>query len=251
MRKPVVAGNWKMNGTRSSVEELVSGIKSGLGGSAGALDVLLCPPAIFIPQVLAATGDSSIVVGGQNAAAAEKGAYTGEVSPLFLADFGCTHVILGHSERRQLFGETDQQIAEKFELAQTASLVPVLCVGETQAEREAGDTFDVVKTQLLAVIEKVGVEAFANAVVAYEPVWAIGTGLTATPEQAQEVHRYIRELFAEKNQNIAEQLRILYGGSVKSSNAETLFGCADIDGGLIGGASLDPAEFVAICQAAI
>lgn len=250
MRKPVVAGNWKMNGTRSSVSELVSGIKAQLEGG-DSLEVLVCPPAIFIPQVLAEIEGSSIAVGGQNAAAAEKGAFTGEVSPLFLADFGCSHVILGHSERRQLYGETDAEVAEKFELAQSSSLVPVLCVGETQEQREAGETFEVVRKQLLAVIDKVGIEAFSNAIVAYEPVWAIGTGLTATPEQAQEVHCNIRELFAENSQQIADELRILYGGSVKSSNAKTLFGCPDIDGGLIGGASLDATEFVAICQAAL
>ncbi|PIE40658.1 MAG: triose-phosphate isomerase [Gammaproteobacteria bacterium] len=250
MRKPVVAGNWKMNGTRSSVDELMSGIKSQLTDSK-AVDVIVCPPAIFIPQALSSAEGTCLQVGAQNAASTEKGAFTGEISPMFLADFGCSHVILGHSERRQLFAETSEQVAAKFELAQSCSLVPVLCVGETQEQREQSETFNVVSEQLLAVIDRVGVQAFSNAIVAYEPVWAIGTGLTATPEQAQQVHHDIRELFAQKDQQVADQLRILYGGSVKASNAKTLFECPDIDGGLIGGASLDATEFVAICQAAL
>ena len=259
MRTPIVAGNWKMNGSRRVVDELVDGIRSGLKDElvAGQVpsehqtEVLLCPPAIYIPQVLAATEGSAIAVGAQNCAAQEQGAYTGEISPAFLVDFGVRHVILGHSERRQLFNESDQLVAEKFALAQKLGLIPVLCVGETRAERESGETLEVVTRQLQVVIDKVGVAAFSSAVVAYEPVWAIGTGLTATPEQAQDVHQSIRQLFVEQDAGVADGLRILYGGSVKAANAEDLFRCPDIDGGLIGGASLDSAEFVAICQAAV
>lgn len=252
MRTPLVAGNWKMNGSRGSIEELVAGIKNQLSELSGAqLEILLCPPAIYIPQVVDSCSGTGLMVGGQNAAAHESGAYTGEISPVFLKDFGCSHVILGHSERRQLFAETDELIAEKFELAQREGLTPVLCIGETQAQRESGETFAVVQQQLLAVMDKLGVKALENSVLAYEPVWAIGTGLTATPEQAQEVHQQIRSLVAEQDESVANGLRILYGGSVKASNAASLFACPDIDGGLIGGASLDASEFMAICQAAV
>jgi triosephosphate isomerase len=260
MRTPIVAGNWKMNGSRNAVSELVAAIRGGLSAElvaagpveqGGKTEVLVCPPAIYIPQVLELLDGSQIAVGAQNCAAYEQGAYTGEISPAFLADFAVKHVILGHSERRQLFNESDQLVAEKFALARSLGLIPVLCVGETQAERESGETLAVVSRQLEAVIERVGVAEFAFAVVAYEPVWAIGTGLTATPEQAQEVHRNIRDLFKAQDEQIAEGLRILYGGSVKAANATELFRCPDIDGGLIGGASLDPAEFIAICQAAV
>ncbi|MCG8670864.1 MAG: triose-phosphate isomerase [Pseudomonadales bacterium] len=250
MRTPVVAGNWKMNGSRDSIGELLAGLKSQLESMTLEAEVLLCPPAIYIPQVLEAVAGTGLGVGGQNAAAQENGAFTGETSPSFLADFGCSHVILGHSERRQIFHETDSLIAEKFILAQAQNLTPILCVGETQQEREADETFNVVSRQLLAVIDAAGVNALGNAIVAYEPVWAIGTGLTATPEQAQDVHAAIRQLVAERDQSLADQLRILYGGSVKASNAQTLFSCKDIDGGLIGGASLDAEDFAAICQAA-
>ncbi|MDX1692772.1 MAG: triose-phosphate isomerase [Ketobacteraceae bacterium] len=260
MRTPIVAGNWKMNGSRGAVEDLVSGIRDqldaaliaeGPAAGQGKTQVILCPPAIYIPQVCAAVDGSALAVGAQNAAAQEKGAYTGEISPAFLADFGVHHVILGHSERRQLFNESDQLVAEKFALAQKLGLIPVLCVGETRAERESDQTIAVVTRQLQAVIDKVGVAAFGSAIVAYEPVWAIGTGLTATPEQAQEVHRNIRELISSQDASVGDGVRLLYGGSVKAANAEELFRCPDIDGGLIGGASLDPSEFVAICQAAV
>lgn len=269
MRIPMVAGNWKMNGSRRSVDELLEGIvrqlpKDSIATSAddttGKVQVVVCPPAIFIPQTVAKlsepTGDGDgyiglIGIGAQNASDHESGAFTGEISPVFLADFGVQYVILGHSERRQLFHETDALVAAKFALAQQTGLTPIFCVGETQAQREAGATLQVVGEQLTAVIDQVGAAAFANAVVAYEPVWAIGTGLTATPDQAQEVHENIRRLFAERDQVIANQLRILYGGSVKGDNARSLFACPDIDGGLIGGASLKETEFVAICQAAV
>jgi triosephosphate isomerase len=260
MRTPIVAGNWKMNGSRSAVAELVDAVRAGLAvesvasgpdGGAGQAQVLLCPPAIYIPQVIDLLQGSQVAVGAQNCAAYERGAYTGEISPAFLADFSVKHVILGHSERRQLFNESDQLVAEKFAVARSLGLIPVLCIGETQAERESSETLAVVSRQLQAVIDRVGVAEFASAIVAYEPVWAIGTGLTATPEQAQEVHRSIRALFGAQDEQVAAGLRILYGGSVKAANAAELFRCPDIDGGLIGGASLDPAEFIAICQAAV
>ena len=194
---------------------------------------------------------SGIAVGGQNASEHESGAYTGETSPVFLADMGCSHVILGHSERRQLFAESNELVAEKFAVAQVNQLTPILCVGETQSQREAGETFSVVKEQIAAVIQRTGIGAFVGAVIAYEPVWAIGTGLTATPDQAQEVHSFIRSYIAGHAADVAAGLRILYGGSVKADNAESLFECDDIDGGLIGGASLKADEFAAICQAAL
>lgn len=251
MRKPIVAGNWKMNGSRSQVVELVNAINSQIGGlqANGAVEVIVCPPAIFIPQVEALLNESKIKLGGQNAANQTSGAYTGEISPAFLAEFGCSHVILGHSERRQLYGETSELVAEKFCLAQQQGLTPILCVGETQQQREAGDTFAVIDEQLRAVLKSAGIAAFANAVIAYEPVWAIGTGLTATPEQAQDVHQHIRAQLAEHDAEIAAATRLLYGGSVKPDNAKSLFACADIDGGLIGGAALKAADFIAICEA--
>ena len=249
MRTPVVAGNWKMNGTRTSVQQLVQAIRSGLPESHLA-DVVLCSPYPFLVQVAESLKDSNIQLGAQNMSEYESGAYTGEVSGQMLRDCGVSHVILGHSERRALFAESSEQVADKFASAQAAGLTPILCVGETLAEREQGNTLQVVQDQLGAVLDKVGVGAFAAAILAYEPVWAIGTGLTATPEQAQEVHAALRAMIASRDKKIAEQVQILYGGSVKAGNAASLFGCPDIDGGLIGGASLDATEFLSICQAA-
>ena len=249
MRKPMVAGNWKMNGSKSSISELLTSLNAQIKESS--VEVLVCPPAIYIAQVVEALTGSLIAVGGQNASEYASGAYTGETSPAFLSDLGCTHVILGHSERRQLFAESSELVAEKFAAAQANQLTPILCVGETQIQRESGETFSIVQEQVEAVVKRVGIGALSNAVVAYEPVWAIGTGLTATPEQAQEVHSFIRSIIAEQDAQVASELRILYGGSVKASNAQSLFGCEDIDGGLIGGASLKADEFVAICQAAL
>jgi len=249
MRTPLVAGNWKMNGARASVAELTSGLVDGLGGISG-VEILVCPPYIFIPQVQSLIDESSIELGAQDLNTEAGGAYTGEISGPMLVDAGCRYVLVGHSERRALMGESDSDVALKFAAALEHGLVPVLCVGETLEERQAGSTMAVIERQFAAVVDAVGIAAFANAVVAYEPVWAIGTGETATPGQAQEVHAALRELAAKRSANIAADLRLLYGGSVKGANAADLFAMADIDGGLIGGASLDTGEFLAICRAA-
>ena len=248
MRQPLVAGNWKMNGSRDSVKELIDGIKAGVG-AVDATEVAVCPPYIFIPEAAASLDGSAVAWGGQNLSTESAGAYTGEISSSMLLDFGCKYVIVGHSERRALYGEDDALVARKFAVARKAGLVPILCVGETLDEREAGITEQVVARQLDAVIDLEGVDALPDAVVAYEPVWAIGTGKTATPEQAQDVHAFIRGRVAAKSATVAEGLRILYGGSVKGSNAVELFAKADIDGGLIGGASLEAGEFLTICRA--
>lgn len=250
MRKPFVAGNWKLHGSQAFVSELLTALKASLGGADNAVDVVVCPPSIYVPQAVSELVDSPIGVGAQNCAAFSQGAYTGEIAPEFLRDFGCAYVILGHSERRELFAETDADIAAKVALAQSVGLTPILCIGESQSEREAGETLNRVTQQLQAVIDHVGIQAFAQVVVAYEPIWAIGTGLTATPEQAQEVHKGIRDYLAQQDSAIAAGVRILYGGSVKADNAATLFACEDIDGGLIGGASLKAQDFAAICKAA-
>ncbi len=249
MRKFLVAGNWKMNGDNAANAELVSGIIAGQPDSDN-VEMLVCPPFPYLSAVAAQIGGSRLQLGAQNVSEHEKGAYTGEVAPTMLRDAGCTHVIVGHSERRAIYGESSEQVAAKFGAALAAGLVPILCVGETLEQREAGETEAVVSEQLGAVVDAVGIEAFARAIVAYEPVWAIGTGMTATPEQAQDVHRYIRAQLALKNETIAAGLQILYGGSVKGSNAAGLFGMADIDGGLIGGASLKADDFLAIANAA-
>ncbi|MCG8393096.1 MAG: triose-phosphate isomerase [Pseudomonadales bacterium] len=244
-RTPLVAGNWKMNGR----QELLGDMAQALAGYHGEAQVVVCPPFPYLAAARA-TLPETVGVGGQNLSDQEDGAFTGEVSAPMLAEVGCGHVIIGHSERRALYGETDACIADKFARAQAAGLVPILCVGETLEEREAGHTEQVVRRQLLAVVDAVGIAAFAQAVVAYEPVWAIGTGKTASPEQAQEVHADLRRTLAEKDPAIADSLRLLYGGSVKADNAGLLFAQSDIDGGLIGGASLTADSFIAICQAA-
>lgn len=248
MRRPMVAGNWKMNGTRAEAEALTRAVAQGVD-SAKQTEVLLCPPYILIPLVADLLKGGKIAWGGQNLNVHAAGAHTGEVSGPMLRDFGCRYVIVGHSERRALYGESDQLVAQKFKAAQDAGLVPILCVGETLAEREAGRTEAVVERQLDAVIALAGIGALRQSVLAYEPVWAIGTGKTATPQQAQDVHRFTRGKLAALDQGIADGLRILYGGSVKGGNAEELFGQADIDGGLIGGASLNAEEFLTICRA--
>jgi len=247
-RRPIVAGNWKMNGTRASATSLLTALKQSLGDCALA-DVIVFPPAILLEQTQRILADSAINWGGQNLALAESGAFTGEISGAMLADFGCRYVLVGHSERRALYGENNEVVAKKFALAQAAGLTPVLCVGETLQQRDDGGTQDVVGYQLAQVLDRNGgVDALNNAIIAYEPVWAIGTGLTATPEQAQEVHAALRAQVAKQNASIAERVRILYGGSAKASNAKALFSMPDIDGGLIGGASLDAQEFIEIYQ---
>ncbi len=248
MRTPVVAGNWKMNGTRASVSELLAGVKQGQPPST--VETVVCAPYPYLPQVEAALAGSGIRWGAQNVSEHAAGAYTGEVSVAMLQDFGCSHVILGHSERRSLFAEQDPGIAEKFVAVTAAGLTPILCVGETLEQREAGATGQVVEQQLMAVIQRAGVAALAGAGLAYEPVWAIGTGRTATPEQAQAVHAALRARVAQEDAAVAAKLPILYGGSVKADNAAELFACEDIDGGLIGGASLKADDFLQICRAA-
>ncbi|KAF1056929.1 MAG: Triosephosphate isomerase [Pseudomonas delhiensis] len=249
MRRPLVAGNWKMHGTRSSVAELVKGLRE--LALPAEVDVAVMPPCLYVQQVLQGLDGKAISLGAQTCAVQpEQGALTGETAASQLVDVGCSLVLVGHSERRMLLGEDDSIVTRKFAAAQVAGLVPVLCVGETREQREAGKTLEVVSRQLAAVIENLGVAAFASAVVAYEPVWAIGTGLTASPEQAQDVHAAIRAQFAAESADIAQGVRLLYGGSVKAANAIELFGMPDIDGGLIGGASLNADEFGAICRAA-
>ncbi|UFH49978.1 triose-phosphate isomerase [Pseudomonas sp. KNUC1026] len=249
MRRKMVAGNWKMHGTGASVAELTKSLKS-LDFPSN-VEVAVFPPSLYVVQVIQGLQGASVTVGAQNSARQLKeGALTGEVSPAQLKDAGCSLVLIGHSERRQVFGEGNQELVAKFEAAQAAGLTPVLCVGETLEEREAGCTLSVVGEQLSSVVDALGIEVFGQAVIAYEPVWAIGTGLTATPEQAQEVHAAIRAQLAGKNAEVAQGVRLLYGGSVKAANAAELFRMPDIDGGLIGGASLNADEFGAICRAA-
>ncbi|RDH90027.1 MAG: triose-phosphate isomerase [endosymbiont of Seepiophila jonesi] len=249
MRRPLVAGNWKMNGSIESVRELLEGLKVGAGEVKNA-EMAVCPPAVFIPQVQEQLSGSVIAWGGQDLSVEASGAFTGEIAASMLNDFSCKYVVVGHSERRTYHGESDELVAKKYAAARAAGLVPILCIGETLEEREQGITEDVCARQLNAVIELEGVEALAGGVVAYEPVWAIGTGKTATPEQAQDVHAFIRGQVAGKSGEVAEGLRILYGGSMKPDNAKELIGKPDIDGGLIGGASLKAADFLGICTAA-
>jgi len=249
MRRPMVAGNWKMHGTRASVVELIKGL-SDLALPSG-VDVAVFPPCLHISQVVEGLKGQSILIGAQNSAVEpQQGALTGEIAPSQLLDAGCSLVLVGHSERRLIIGESDAVLNRKFAAAQACGLIPVLCVGETLEQREAGKTLEVVSRQLDSIIEAFGVGAFAKAVIAYEPVWAIGTGLTASPQQAQDVHAAIRAQLAAKNSEVAQGVRLLYGGSVKAANAAELFGMPDIDGGLIGGASLNADEFGAICRAA-
>jgi triosephosphate isomerase (TIM) len=250
MRHALVGGNWKMHGSRDSGTALISAIAAG-ADSMRAADAAICPPYPYLALAAKLLAGSPVSLGAQNVSEHPQGAYTGEVSATMLAEVGCRFVIVGHSERRQLYGESDAVVARKFVAAHRAQLVPILCVGETLEERESGATDAVVARQVQSVLEVAGVEAFERAVIAYEPVWAIGTGRTASPEQAQAVHALIRAKISERDATIAGDLRILYGGSVKASNASDLFGMPDIDGGLIGGASLDGDEFLSICRASI
>ena len=249
MRRKLVAGNWKMNGSLESIRALMAGIRSGMDQVEGA-DVAVCPPAIYIPEVASLAAGTAIALGGQNVCDHDAGAFTGEISGAMLREFGCRYAIVGHSERRNVYGESDALVAARFAAAQRAGLTPILCVGELLEEREAGQTEAVVARQLEAVLEEQGIGAFRDAVIAYEPVWAIGTGRTASPEQAQEVHAFIRNKLTPLDPGIADAVVIQYGGSVKAANAAELFAMPDIDGGLIGGASLDAEEFLAICRAA-
>lgn len=249
MRQPLVAGNWKMNGTRESVRPLIEGIIHGLAGVTRA-EVAVCPPFVYLELVGSAVRGTQIALGAQNVSKEDMGAFTGEIAAPMLKDMGCQYVIVGHSERRTLYGEDDRLVAEKCSRARKEGLTPILCIGELLEEREAGKTEDVVARQLDAVIDLLGVASLADSIIAYEPVWAIGTGRTATPEQAQQVHAFIRQRIAAQSGEAAEKVRILYGGSVNAKNAAELFAMSDIDGGLIGGASLKTADFLTICQAA-
>jgi triosephosphate isomerase len=249
MRSKLVAGNWKMHGSLAENDALLRALKSGLAAGAGH-ECAVCVPFPFLSQVRELLDGSAVAWGAQDVSEHAKGAYTGEVAAAMLKEFGCRYVIVGHSERRALHGEDDRLAARKVKAAQGAGLTPILCVGETLAQREGGTTDAVVTQQLATVIDELGVSALAAAVVAYEPVWAIGTGKTATPDQAQAVHATIRGQIARRDAGLAAGVRILYGGSVKASNAAQLFAMPDIDGGLVGGASLDAKEFLGICEAA-
>jgi len=236
-----------MHGSLATNLELLQSLRNGVSGPA---EVAVCVPYPYLAQARALLEGSRVAWGAQDVSEHAQGAWTGEVSAAMLVDFACRYVLVGHSERRSFFGDTDAVVAAKFAAAHKAGLTPVLCVGESLAERESGITGEVVTRQIEAVLANSGVAAFARAVVAYEPVWAIGTGRTASPEQAQEVHALIRARFARDSADVAAGLRILYGGSVKANNAAELLGQVDIDGGLIGGASLVAADFLAICAAA-
>ncbi|MGC2520825.1 MAG: triose-phosphate isomerase [Burkholderiales bacterium] len=249
MRARLVAGNWKMHGSLVANQRLLDALKAGLKAAEG-VSYAVCAPFPYLPQVAAALSGSPIAWGAQNVSEHDAGAYTGEVSGSMLREFGCRHAIVGHSERRSFYGEDDRRVAAKFVAAQRAGLTPILCVGETLDQRERGETESVVERQVDAVLAAAGAASLADATVAYEPVWAIGTGRTATPEQAQGVHAFIRALVARRDRAVAERLTIMYGGSVKPGNARELFAMPDIDGGLIGGASLVADDFVAICAAA-
>jgi triosephosphate isomerase len=248
MRKPLVAGNWKMNGSKASIVTLLGGIKAGIAQAANA-ELAVCAPAIYLPLVESELKGSAINWGGQDMSTQASGAYTGEIAASMLQDFGCRYVILGHSERRTYHGESDELVADKVEAARKAGLIPIFCIGETLEEREKGITEQVCARQIDAYINKYGVDGLGDAVIAYEPVWAIGTGKTATPEQAQDVHAFIRSRIAAKSQSVADKIRILYGGSMKPDNAAELMAKPDIDGGLIGGASLKAEDFLGIAKA--
>ena len=253
MRRPIVAGNWKLHGSRAENARLLEDVMAQLPtkpATQAAPACIVCPPFVYLQEVARLIRESSIELGAQDVCAEPQGAFTGEISASMLKDVGCEYVIVGHSERRLIYRESDQLIARKFQAAQSKGLVPILCLGEQLAERDADRTKEVIARQLDAVLELSGVDAFGHAVIAYEPVWAIGTGRNATPDQAQDVHAFIRARLAARNGKIAADTRILYGGSVKAGNAAELFAMPDVDGGLIGGASLKADEFLAILAAA-
>ena len=249
MRRKLVAGNWKMHGGLARNRDLLQSLVQEAGKGGGS-DCAVCVPFPYLAQAQEQLKDTAIAWGGQTLSEHAQGAYTGEVSAAMLVDFGCRYVIVGHSERRSLYGENNETVAAKFVAAVQGGLQPILCLGETLDQREDNVTEQVIAAQLDAVLQAADISGFANAVIAYEPVWAIGTGRTATPQQAQEVHAFIRQRLAGSDAVLAQRLQILYGGSVKPQNAAELFGMADIDGGLIGGASLVAQDFLAICRAA-
>lgn len=249
MRRKLVVGNWKMYGRLTKNQALLQGVSEGVRQLKGA-DYAVCVPFPYLAQAQSMLQGGNVAWGAQNLSAFEEGAYTGEVASGMLIDFACSYVIIGHSERRGLYHESNEAVAQKFAAAQKAGLTPILCMGETLTERESGVTEEVVARQLDTVLGICGAASLSKAVVAYEPVWAIGTGKTASPEQAEAVHAFIRQRVSKHDAKVAEGLCILYGGSVKAANAAELFGMPDIDGGLIGGASLVAEDFVAICRAA-
>jgi len=250
MRRPLVCGNWKMYRTPREARALAREVANGLKGNGGEVDVAVCPPFPALPAVAEALEGSSVAWGAQNCSWAPEGAFTGEVSAGMLVDLGCTFAILGHSERRQIFSESDEMVREKLEAVLGAGLTPIVCCGETLREREAGRTEEVVERQVRAAFEGLPGSEVARSVIAYEPIWAIGTGKTATPDQAESMHRGIRVTLAGLfGDDVATATRILYGGSVKPDNAAELFARANIDGGLIGGASLDAGSFLGIVRA--
>ncbi len=249
MRKPLIVGNWKMNGSLDDNKALLDGFKAGIGNVKVA-EVAVCAPYIYIPDVAEQLTGTPIAWGGQNMSIEAKGAFTGEISTAMLLDFSCKYVIIGHSERRTLYGEDDALVAQKFAVAHKAGLIPILCIGETLDEREKAVTEEVVARQIKAVIDEVGIASLGDGVIAYEPVWAIGTGKTASPDQAQDVHAFIRGQLAAHDKAVADKIRIQYGGSMNAGNAKELLAMQDIDGGLIGGASLKVEDFLAICTAA-
>tara|TARA_B110000858_G_scaffold185553_1_gene227836 strand:- start:1679 stop:2440 length:762 start_codon:yes stop_codon:yes gene_type:complete len=252
MRQKLVVGNWKMHGSTAQVRQLIEGVAVGSTGLTK-VEVVVGPTLLHLglaAEICAGESARHLKLAAQNLNAQPEGAFTGEVSAPMLADYGVNYVIVGHSERREIFAETDQVVAAKFKAAQASGLIPILCVGESLAQREQGISAEIVLAQLDAVIEVVGIQALQSAVLAYEPIWAIGTGKTASKEQAQEIHQVLREHIAESNKAVAQDIRILYGGSVKAANATELFSQADIDGGLVGGASLQAEEFVSICKSA-
>ena len=247
MRRKIVAGNWKMHGTRASARALLEAIRA---APTMACEIVVCPPFVYLAELIAQHAQAPIVFGAQDVSAQAQGAYTGEVAATMVKDVGARYTLVGHSERRQYHAESNDTVAAKYAQAQAAGLVPILCVGETLEQRDAGQTRAVIAAQLDAVIARSSAASLASAVLAYEPVWAIGTGRTATPAQAQEVHAFIRGKIRREDATISGSLPILYGGSVKPGNAAELFAQPDVDGGLIGGASLVAADFLAICAAA-
>lgn len=249
MRQPVVVGNWKMNGTARSSRELLQEIVAELGPDCNT-EVGVCVPFVFIPDVAKQLAGTRVNWGSQNVSDQEQGAYTGEISASMLKEYFCRYAIVGHSERRLLYKESSSLVAARFSHAVAHGIHPILCVGETEEQRENKNTFAIIEQQLVPVLNTAGVASFEDAIIAYEPVWAIGTGKTATTDQAQEVHAYIRELMAKHDREIATNLRIIYGGSVNRGNSDALFSMADIDGGLVGGASLDGKSFLSIVNSA-
>jgi triosephosphate isomerase len=250
MRRPLVCGNWKLNGSIGYTGQLIESLSRGMSGIDN-VDLAVCPVFVHLPLACERAAGTALAIGAQDVSDQDKGAFTGEVSAGMVAEYGARLAIVGHSERRARHGETDRGVAAKFVAARTAGLTPILCVGETLAERDAGETLAVVTRQLDAVLEVTGVTGFGDGVIAYEPVWAIGTGRTATPEQAQEVHAALRERLTAHDRALSEGTRIVYGGSMKGANAAELMAMPDIDGGLIGGASLDADEFLTIARAAV